>query len=284
MLKIIGIIVVLGSVAGGYVLSHGQLMALWQPYELIIICGAAAGAFLIGNGMPVVKGVGAGIGATFSGKSHWHKEGYMELLSLLYEIFNKARKNGLISIEEDIENPGGSEIFMRYHHVNQTAKLVEFICDYLRIIASGNLSAIELESLMDQEIETAKHEAEAPAHAFNKVADGLPGFGIVAAVLGIVITMGSLGGPPDELGHHVGAALVGTFLGILFAYGFIAPLSSAMEHDAQEGMKIYECSKVCLLAMVNGIPPQLAVEFGRKVLPGQERPTFAELDSALRGR
>lgn len=284
MLKIAGILVVLGSVCGGYILSHGKMMALWQPYELIIICGAAGGAFLIANSGAVIKGVGSGIGAAMSGKAHWHKEGYMELLSLLYEVFNKARKNGLISIEEDIENPSGSEIFMRYHHVNQNAKLVEFICDYLRIIASGNLSAIELESLMDQEIETAKHAAEAPAHAFNKVADGLPGFGIVAAVLGIVITMASLGGPPAELGHHVGAALVGTFLGILFAYGFVAPLSSAMEHDAQEGMKIFECSKVCLLAMVNGIPPQLAVEFGRKVLPGTERPTFAELDSSLRGR
>ncbi|CBL45473.1 Flagellar motor component [gamma proteobacterium HdN1] len=284
MLKIIGIIVVLGSVAGGYVLSHGKLGAIWQPYELIIICGAAFGAFLIANGMPVIKGVGSGLGAVFSGKLHWHKDSYMELLSLLYEVFNKARKSGLISIEEDIENPAGSEIFMRYHHVNSNAKLVDFICDYLRIIASGNLSANELESLMDQEIETAMHEATEPAHAVNRVADGLPGFGIVAAVLGIVITMGSLGGPPDELGHHVGAALVGTFLGILFAYGFLAPLSNAMEHDAKESMKIYECAKVCMLAMVNGIPPQLAVEFGRKVLPGGERPTFSELDSALRGR
>lgn len=284
MLKIVGLIVVYGCVAGGYILSHGKMGALWQPYELLIICGAAFGAFLIANTKTVIKGVGSGLAAAFSGKAHWHKEGYMELLSLLYEIFNKARKNGLISIEEDIENPGGSEIFMRYHHVNQNAKLVDFICDYLRIIASGNLSAIELESLMDQEIDTAKHEAEAPSHALGKVSDGLPGFGIVAAVLGIVITMGMIGGPPAELGAHVGAALVGTFLGILFAYGMCAPLSSAMEHDAQEGMKIYECSKVCLLAMVNGIPPQLAVEFGRKVLPGPERPSFSELDSALRGR
>jgi chemotaxis protein MotA len=162
--------------------------------------------------------------------------------------------------------------------------LLEFICDYLRIIAAGNLSAFELETLMDQDIETSYQEAEHPAHALSRVADALPGFGIVAAVMGIVITMKSLGGPPGELGLHVAAALVGTFLGILLAYGFVGPLANALEHEAQQRVKALECIKTSVLAMVNGIPPQLAVEFGRKTMFSKERPTFSALEEHLRGR
>lgn len=283
MLKLVGFFVVVGSVLGGYVLSHGQLMALWQPFELLIIGGAAAGAFLISNPMSVVKDTMAACGRNLKGK-HYGKEMYMDLLSLLYEIFNKARKNGLMAIEEDVETPESSEIFNRFPRVTMEAHLLEFICDYLRIMAAGNLSAIELESLMDQEIDTALHEAMASSHALSKVSDGLPGFGIVAAVMGIVITMASLGGPPEILGAHVAAALVGTFLGILLAYGFVGPLSVALEHMATEDIKALVCIKTAILAMVNGIPPQLAVEFGRKVIGSHERPGFKELDDHLRGR
>ena len=208
----------------------------------------------------------------------------MDLLSLLYEIFNKARKNGLMAIEEDVETPESSEIFNRFPRVTMEKHLLDFICDYLRIMAAGNLSAIELESLMDQEIETALHESMASSHAVTKISDGLPGFGIVAAVMGIVITMGSLGGPPEILGAHVAAALVGTFLGILLAYGFIGPLAVALEHMATEDIRTMACIKTAILAMVNGIPPQLAVEFGRKVIGSHERPSFKELDDHLRGR
>lgn len=284
MLKIVGIVVVCACVTIGFTGSGGHMGSLWHPLELVTIFGGSAGGFIIANSKHTLKSTGSGLAAIFSGKGHFHKDSYMELLALFFEIFNKARKNGLISIEEDIENPGGSEIFMRAGHINTNEKLVAFICDYLRIISSGNLSAFELENLMDQEIETFKHEQLEPSHAVQKIADGLPAWGIVAAVLGIVITMGKLGGPPAELGHSVATALVGTFLGILAGYAFVSPFAGSMEHDALGKVKVYECCKTCMLAMVNGVPPQLAVEFGRKVLPDSERPTFAELDAALRAK
>jgi chemotaxis protein MotA len=283
MLKLIGFIVVTASVLGGYVLSHGQLAALWQPFEVLIIGGAAIGAFLISNPMHLIKQTMKSAGRMLAGR-HFGQVLYMDLLSLLFELFNKARKNGLLAIEEDIEDPKSSDVFSRYPRITMEPHLLDFICDYLRIMSSGNLSAFELETLMDQEIDIARHEAQAPAHALSKVADALPGFGIVAAVMGIVITMGALGGPPDELGAHVAAALVGTFLGILAAYGFVGPMSIAMEHCAEEETMALVCIKTCILAMVNGIPPQLAVEFGRKTIAGQDRPSFKELEDHLRGR
>jgi len=283
MAIIFGYIIVCASVFGGFVLSHGEMATLWQPFELLIIGGAALGAFIVANPTHVIKGVGRAIGAAFSGKHH-SQEAFMDLLALLYELFNKSRRNGLMAIEEDIEGPETSELFLRYPRILQDKTLLDFICDYLRIISTGNLSAFELESLMDQDIETSLEEAEAPAGALSQVADALPGFGIVAAVMGIVITMKSLGGPPEELGLHVAAALVGTFLGILLAYGFVSPLSVSIEHRAKESIKVFECAKTCMLATVNGIPPQLAVEFGRKTLYSNERPTFTELEEHIRGR
>ena len=283
MLKIVGFIIVTASVLGGYVLSHGELLTLWQPYELLIIGGAALGAFVGSNPPHVIL---EGFRATFCCLlgQRYGQALYMDLLSLLYELFNKTRRSGLMSIEDDVENPEASDIFERYPRITGEPQLLEFICDYLRIISTGNLSAFELETLMDQDIETSLQEAEHPAHALHKVADALPGFGIVAAVMGIVITMKSLGGPPDELGLHVAAALVGTFLGILLAYGFVGPMSIALEHEAQERIKALECAKTAILAMVNGIPPQLAVEFGRKTLYAKERPSFSALEDHLRGR
>lgn len=283
MLKFIGVIVVVGSVLGGYVMSHGHLAALWQPFEIVIIGGAALGAFLIANPWHVIRATGRAALRNVTGR-RYGRALYMDLLSLLYEIFNKARKNGLLAIEEDVEDPQSSEIFSRFPRITMEPHLLDYICDYLRIVSSGNLSAFELETLMDQEIEVARHEAMAPSHAVSKVADALPGFGIVAAVMGIVITMGALGGPAEELGAHVAAALVGTFLGILGAYGFVGPLSIALEHSAEEESMALICIKTCILAMMNGIPPQLAVEFGRKTISSEERPTFKELEDHLRGR
>ena len=283
MLKFLGFLIVIGSVLGGYVLSHGQIAALWQPFELLIIAGSAFGAFLISNPFHLIKTTGKATFHMLIGR-HYGQPLYMDLLSMLYELFNKARKNGLLAIEEDVEDPASSDIFSRYPRITMEPALQDFICDYLRIMSAGNLSAFELESLMDQEIETALHEAMAPAHALSKVADALPGFGIVAAVMGIVITMAALGGPPEELGTHVAAALVGTFLGILLAYGFVGPLSLALEHGAHEETIALVCIKTSILAMVNGIPPQLAVEFGRKAIGSRERPSFKELEDHLRGR
>lgn len=283
MIKIVGFLIVIGSVLGGYVLSHGELLTLWQPFELLIIGGAALGAFVVSNPWHVIKDVFKTVFRSLLGH-HYGQAIYMDLLSLLYELFNKARRNGLMSIEEDVEDPKQSDIFERYPRVTDEQVLLEFICDYLRIISSGNLSAFELESLMDQDIETSLAEAEHPAHALGRVSDALPGFGIVAAVMGIVITMKSLGGPPGELGLHVAAALVGTFLGVLLAYGFVGPLSTALEHEAKQRIQALECIKTAILAMVNGIPPQLAVEFGRKTIFSSERPSFSALEDHLRGR
>lgn len=283
MMLIIGVLIVLGSVAGGYVLSHGNLAALWQPYELIIIGGAAFGAFVISNPTKVVKKVFAAIPVLLSG-SKYNKAFYMDLLSLLHDIFAKARKEGMMAIEADLEEPDKSELFNKYPDIAKDHHILDFITDYLRLIVGGNMNPFELENLMDVEIETHHHEAEQPAQALTKVADALPGFGIVAAVLGIVITMGFISGSAEAIGAHVAAALVGTFLGILLAYGFVGPMGTALEHRVAEESKVFECMKVSLLATVNGYSPQIAVEFGRKVLYSSVRPGFQELEEHLRGQ
>lgn len=283
MALILGSIIVLVCVLGGYVLSHGQLAALWQPFEVLIICGAAFGAFVISNPFHTVKTVFSSLPALLVG-SKFNKAMYMDLLSLLYDIFDKSRKQGVMSIEADVDDPQGSEIFSRYPAILKMTPVVEFITDYLRIISSGNMASHELEGLMDLEIETRQSELEEPAHAVQKVADALPGFGIVAAVLGIVITMGSLGGPPEMIGTHVAAALVGTFLGILLAYGFVGPASALMEHMVHAEIKALECIKVSVLATMSGMAPQMAVEFGRKVLFYEVRPKFQELNDHVKTR
>ncbi len=283
MLLIIGSIVVIASVAGGYVLSHGQLMALWQPFEVLIICGAAFGAFITANPPSVHKAVASNIIAVFKG-SKYKKELYLDLLSLIYDLLQKSRKEGMMAIEEDIEDPSQSAVFTSYPKIASDHHVVDFICDYFRLMVGGNMNPFELENLMDIELATHHQEAEMPAKAVTTVSDGLPGFGIVAAVLGIVITMSFIGGDPALIGGHVAAALVGTFLGILFAYGFVSPLASAMEHAVREEAKFYECIKVCILASVNGYSPQVAVEFGRKVMYSTLRPSFLELEEHVKNK
>ena len=283
MALIIGSIIVLASVLGGYVLSHGEILALWQPFEVLIIGGAAFGAFVISNPTHTIKTVFTALPGLLVG-SKFNKAMYMDLLSLLYDIFDKSRKQGVMSIEADVDDPEGSEIFMRYPAILKMPAVIEYITDYLRIISSGNMAAHELESLMDLEIQTRQTELEEPAHAVQKVADALPGFGIVAAVLGIVITMGSLGGPPEMIGNHVAAALVGTFLGILLAYGFVGPMSSLMEVMVHAEIKALECIKVSIIATMGGMAPQMAVEFGRKVLFFDARPKFQELNDHVKSR
>ncbi len=278
---IIGVLVVLGSVFGGYVLSHGNLAALFQPFELLIIAGGALGAFIIANPGKVIATVFKGVPALLKG-AKYKKKDYMELLGLMYALFAKARKEGLMALEGDIEEPEQSEIFQRYPKLLKNHHLIHFICDYLRLMVGGNMNAFELESLMDLELETHHHEAEKPSSAVQTVADGLPGFGIVAAVMGVVITMGYISEPPEVLGAHIAAALVGTFLGILLAYGFASPMASAMAAQAAEESKMLECAKVCILATLNGYTPQVAVEFGRKVLFSHVRPDFLELEEFVK--
>ena len=278
----IGGIIVLAAVLGGYVLSHGELVALWQPFELLIIGGAALGAFIIANPVKVSGQTFKSVPGLFF-PSKFNKSLYLELLSLLYQLFNTVRREGLIAIERHIEDPEGSEIFSRFPLISDNRGAMDFICDYMRLMVIGDMTSYELENLMDIDLETHHHEKMAPSHAVAKVADALPGFGIVAAVLGIVITMQSLGGPPEVIGVHVAAALVGTFLGILLAYGFVAPVSNALEYRATEESKFFECIKVCILASINGMPPQIAVEFGRKTLTSNVRPDFYELEECVKG-
>ncbi len=284
MLAIIGTLVVLGSVLGGYVAGGSSLLLLWHPLEIVIICGAALGAFLISNSMKVVKDAFTGALGLVKGPRYGREE-YIQLLKLVYDILVMARKEGVLAIERHIEDPEKSEIFKKYPGILADHHMIEFITDCLRLISGGNLDPHELESLLEYELETHHHEAAEPAHAVQKVADALPGFGIVAAVLGIVTTMASIeGASTAEIGHHVGAALVGTFLGILVAYGFVGPIAAAMEGKANEEAKAFEVVKMALVASVRGYPPPVAVEFARKLLFSTVRPNFKDLEQELRGK
>jgi chemotaxis protein MotA len=283
MFVIIGWVVVLGAVLGGFLMVGGHVAALIQPSELIIIGGAAAGAFLVSNSSKAIKATMSALPTLFQG-SKYTKVLYMDLLSMLYEILAKVRKEGLMSIENDVENPDQSPIFSKYPAIAGDHHAMEFLTDYLRMMVGGNLNAFEIENLMDTEIETHHHEGEVPVHALAKLADGLPAFGIVAAVMGVVHTMESVGIPPSELGKLIAAALVGTFLGILLSYGFVGPLATALEHKLHESTKMYQCMKVILLASMNGYAPQVAIEFGRKVLFSTERPGFRELEDEIKSR
>lgn len=283
MFFIIGLVIVFASIIVGYVMSHGNLLALWQPYEFLIICGSAFGAFILGNTPTVVKKCFTMIPQIVMG-SKVDKAMYLDVLGLVYDILNKARREGFMSIEADVESPESSAIFSRYPAIQSNHELADFIADYFRIIAAGNITSFELEALMDQEIEARMHELEAPSGAVGKIADGMPGFGIVAAVLGIVITMGAIDGPIGEIGAHVAAALVGTFSGVFLAYGIFAPISAVMAHLAEEEIKLYEAVRACIIASLNGLSPQVAVEFGRKSLFSHGRPSFSEVDSKVRGR
>ncbi len=281
MKLIIGLLMVLGAVFGGYVLSHGNLASLYQPFELLIILGGATGAFVISNPPKIIFGVLKGVGRLLKGNLY-NRKTFMDLLSLMFALFGKARKEGLMALEADIDEPKESEIFKTYSGLMKNHHLIDFICDYLRLMVGGNMNAFELESLMDLELETHHHEAEAPSHAMTAMSDGLPGFGIVAAVMGVVITMGFISEPPEILGAHVGAALVGTFLGILLAYGFAGPMANAMGAQAEEEGKLFECAKICIMATLNGYTPQIAVEFGRKALFSDLRPGFLELEEHIK--
>jgi len=281
MLVLLGYLVVVGSVLGGYALAGGHMGALFQPLELLIIGGAAIGSFVVSNNIKVLKAVFRSLPGLLK-SSKYTKARYMELMALLYDLLQKARKEGLMAIESDVDAPHESAVFQRYPAIAAEHEVVEFITDYLRMMVSGNLNSFELENLMDNEIETHHHEAMVPSHAIQKVADGLPAFGIVAAVMGVVHTMGSVGRPPSELGQMIAHALVGTFLGILLAYGFVAPLSTLLEQKADETTKELQCVKVTLLASMQGYAPTIAVEFGRKVLFSTERPSFVELESHVK--
>ena len=283
MFVIVGWVLALGCIFGVYIVHGGNIGVILKalPFEMVTIFGAAIGAFLANNQMKVVKASIAGLGRCFKG-SKFSKARYMELLALLFDILQKARKEGLMSIEKDVEDPDNSPLFQKYPTVGKDHHVTEFITDYLRMMVSGNLNAHEIESLMDSEIETHHQEEHAAVAAIARLAGGLPAFGIVAAVLGVVNTMGSVGQPPAVLGGMIGSALVGTFLGILLAYGFVEPLGGLLEQKVEDAGKELQCIKTTLLASMQGYAPQVAIEFGRKVLYSGDRPTFSELESHVK--
>jgi len=283
VLVLVGYVVILGAVFGGFAMAGGHLGSLLQPVELLMIGGSAAGAFLVANPNKVIRATLKALPSLLRG-SRYSKTLYLETLSLLYDILAKVRKEGLMSIETDVDTPDQSPIFAKYPKVISDHHVVEFLTDYLRLMVGGNLNAFELENLMDNEIETHHEEGGVPIRAIEKMADAMPAFGIVAAVMGVVHTMESVGIPPAELGKLIAAALVGTFLGILLSYGFVGPLAVLLEHKLAESSKMLQCVKVTLLASLNGYAPQVAVEFGRKVLYSTERPSFAELEDEVKQR
>jgi chemotaxis protein MotA len=284
MFALIGSAVVLLCVCGSFLMEGGSLLLLWHPGEVMIIVGSAFGAFVTSNSLKVVKGAfSAALGLIKA--QRYRREDYVDLLKLLYDILVKIRKSGMLSIEADIEAPEKSKMFTDYPRIVADHHMVEFITDCLRLIVGGNLDPHELESLLEYELETHHQEAAQPATAVQRVADALPGFGIVAAVLGIVDTMASIdGADTGTIGRKVGAALVGTFLGILLAYGFIGPIAAAIESRAHEEGKAFEVVKMALVASVRGYAPPVAVEFARKLLWSDVRPSFADLENHLKGK
>ena len=275
MLVILGYLVVLGAVFGGYLIVGGHLGALYQPAEFLIIGGAGIGAFIVGNNGKAIKSTLRAIPKLMR-RSKYSKDLYMDLMALLFRLLAKSRQQGMLSLEFDIDNPQESEIFSNYPRILADNTLVEFITDYLRLMVSGNMNAFEIEALMDEEIETFEQESEVPAGSLAMVGDSLPAFGIVAAV------MASADRPAAELGALIANAMVGTFLGILLAYGFISPLATLLRQKSAENVKMMQCIKVTLLSSLNGYAPQIAVEFGRKTLYTTERPSFVELEEHVR--
>ena len=283
MFPIIGYVVCFACIFGAYIIHGGNMDVIIKalPTEMMAILGGAIGAFVVNNQPKVLKATGAAVGGCFKG-SKYTKDRYMELMAMMYEILQKVRKEGLMSIEKDVEDPHNSALFQKYPNVGHDHHVVEFVTDYLRMMVSGNLNAHEIETLMDNEIDTHHHEGHAPCAAVARLAGALPAFGIVAAVLGVVNTMGSVGQPPAVLGGMIASALVGTFLGILLAYGVVEPLAGLMEQKLDEGTKEFQAVKTVLLASMQGYAPQVAIEFGRKVLYSTERPTFAELEAHVK--
>ena len=282
MFAIIGIVVVIGAVLGGYLMEHGPLEVLVQPAELVIIGGAALGTLLIGNPLGVIKKIISGLIGVLKG-SPYTKAYYLETLKMMNDLFMHARKNGMVKLEEDVENPEKSQILSKYPKFLANHHAVHFVCDTLRMAISGGVQPFDLDQMMEMDMEVHYHEATTPVSALTTVADALPGLGIVAAVLGVVITMGALGGPPEEIGHKVAAALVGTFLGILLCYGFLGPLANNMTKVNDSELDYLRFLRQGVIAFVKGAAPALAVEFARRSIPGDVRPSFKETEATCKG-
>jgi len=283
MFTIIGIVVVFAAILTGYLMEHGNIAVLLQPAELIIIGGAAAGTVLIANPLHILKQIASGFGAAF-GNSPYTKQRYLESMKMMYELFGRARRDGMMALESDSDDPQKSTIFSKYPNFLKDHHALAFVCDSIRMASSGSVEPFDADQMIEMDMDVHHHGATQPVAALSTVADSLPGLGIVAAVLGVVITMGALGGPPEEIGKKVAAALVGTFLGILMCYGLVGPLSSNLAKAADAEHAYYLVLRVMIIAFMKGSAPSLAVEFGRRAIPPHLRPTFQETEKFLKAK
>jgi chemotaxis protein MotA len=283
MFSIIGILVVFGAVVGGYLMEKGHILVLMQPAELVIIAGAAMGTVLVANPTHILKEIAAGLGSVF-GSEKYSRKRYAELLQMMFQVFNQVRRGGWPAVEADIEEPAKSKVFSAYPAVLGDHHVLNFVCDSLRTAALGAVDPFDLDQMMELDMDAHHHAAGQPVAALSTMADSLPGLGIVAAVLGVVITMGALGGPPEEIGHKVAAALVGTFLGILLCYGLVGPMAARMGKTAEEERACHHVLRVAITAFVKGTPPIVAVEMARRTIPPHVRPGFKETEDACRNK
>src|ERR1041385_1787056 len=281
MFAIIGILVVFGAVVAGYLMEHGNLKVLIQPAELVIIAGASLGTLLIANPLHILKKIAGGLSGVLGGSKFTQKR-YLESLKMMYDLLNRARKDGLVALEADIEDPAKSQVFSKYPAFLKDHHIRDFVCDTMRMAVSGGVEPFDIDQMMELDMEVHHHSASQPIAALSSVADSLPGLGIVAAVLGVVITMGALGGPPEEIGHKVAAALVGTFLGILLCYGLIGPVAANMGKTAEDEHAYYHVLRVLMTSFMKGAPPIMAVEVARRAIPGHVRPSFKEVEKTCR--
>ncbi|HSS99758.1 MAG TPA: flagellar motor stator protein MotA [Terriglobales bacterium] len=281
MFAIIGILVVFGAVVAGYLMEHGNLKVLIQPAELVIIAGAAIGTLLVANPLHILKKIAGGISGVLGG-SKFNQKRYLESLKMMYDLLNRARKDGLVALEADIEDPAKSQVFSKYPAFLKDHHIRDFVCDTMRMAVSGGVEPFDIDQMMELDMEVHHHSASQPIAALSSMADSLPGLGIVAAVLGVVITMGALGGPPEEIGHKVAAALVGTFLGILLCYGLVGPVAANMGKAAEDEHAYYYVLRVLMTSFMKGAPPIMAVEVARRAIPGHVRPSFKEVEKTCR--
>jgi chemotaxis protein MotA len=283
MFAIIGILVVFGAVVGGYLMEKGNLMVLLQPAELVIIGGAAVGTVLIANPPHILGQIAKGLGGAFKG-SRYTKPWYLTTLKMMYDLFDQARRQGLATMEAEIDEPSKSKVLAQYPAILKDPHILGFVCDTFRTMMIGGVEPFDLDQMLETDMDVHHHEATQPVSALSSMADSLPGLGIVAAVLGVVITMGALGGPPEQIGHKVAAALVGTFLGILLCYGLIGPVASNLAKEADAEHAYYHVLRVAMISFNKGIPPMVAVDMGRRAIPGHVRPAFQEMEKTCRAK
>jgi len=282
MTSLLGIVIVLGAIAGGYLMEQGRIAVLLQPAELVIIFGSAIGTVVVANPVRILKKIVGGIAGVF-GATKFSRDYYLEALKMMYDLFSLSRKSGMAKLEEEVDHPEKGQIFSKYPKLTKSGHAMSFLCDTLRMAISGGIDAMDIDQMMEVDLEVHHKESQEPIHALTSMADALPGLGIVAAVLGVILTMGALGGPKEAIGEKVAAALVGTFLGILLCYGIFAPIASAMGKQAEAESAFYGVLRMGSLGFVKDLSPIMAVELARRSIPSQARPTFQEMEDACRG-